>query len=65
MSKAVTLGVNKWKIFWTIEVQLLLPTIQCVHIGVYHFVSQYAITAIIGGGNVVTLALVYYPFSKL
>lgn len=63
IEQAVTLGVNKWKIFWTVEVQLLLPTIRSASILAFIIsLSQYAITAFIGGGNVVTLALVYYPF---
>lgn len=63
IEQALLLGVSKRKIFWTLELPLLLPTFRMavVLILLISF-SQYALTAIIGGGSVVTLALIYYPY---
>ncbi|OIJ20879.1 ABC transporter permease [Anaerobacillus alkalidiazotrophicus] len=63
IEQGITLGISHWKIFWTIEIPLLMPSIRSAVMLTYIIsLSQYALTAIIGGGNVVTLALVYYPF---
>lgn len=63
LEQGMTLGVSKWKIFCSIELPLLLPTIRsAVMLTFIISLSQYALTAIIGGGTVVTLAMIYYPF---
>lgn len=63
IEQGMTLGVSKRMIFWTVEIPLLLPSIRSAVILTFIIsISQYAITAIIGGGNVVTLAMIYYPY---
>ncbi|WP_236561094.1 ABC transporter permease [Pontibacillus sp. HMF3514] len=57
------LGPNPWQRFLSIDVPLLKPAIRStIFLTFVISLSQYVITAIIGGGNVVTLALVYFPF---
>lgn len=61
--QAATLGANKAVIFLTITLPLLLPSIRSTALLVFVIsLSQYALTAIIGGGNVITLPMIYYPF---
>jgi putative spermidine/putrescine transport system permease protein len=61
--QAKTLGANNLTVFKTIYLPLLLPSIRsgCVLAFVISL-SQYVLTALIGGGNVLTLALIYYPY---
>lgn len=48
-----------------IELPLLLPTIRSiVFLTTVISLSQYALTAIIGGGNVITLALIFFPYAN-
>jgi putative spermidine/putrescine transport system permease protein len=50
-------------VFRTISLPLLLPSIRSTVLLVFVIsLSQYMLTALIGGGNVVTLAMIYYPF---
>ncbi len=60
---AKTLGASRYEIYRSIYLPQLLPTIR----GVIFLVSvislgQYLLTALIGGGNVSTLAILYFPF---
>lgn len=61
--QARSLGISPSQIFWGIWFPLLLPTTQNVIFIVFIIsLSQYILTALIGGGNVLTLALVYFPY---
>lgn len=61
--QAVSLGATKWNIFYTIYLPQLVPTIRAaVFLSFVISLSQYALTSIIGGGNVMTLAMVYFPY---
>lgn len=63
LEQASVLGPNLWQRFITIEMPLLKPAIRStIFLTFVISLSQYVITAIIGGGSVVTLAMVYFPF---
>lgn len=62
-SQARTLGASGMTILYHIYLPLLLPSLRSVIFLVTVIsLSQYALTAIIGGGNVITLAMVYFPY---
>lgn len=57
------LGAGFWKQLFTIEIPLLKPAIRSLtFLTIVISLSQYAITAIIGGGQVLTLPMVFFPF---
>lgn len=61
--QAIVLGIKRWKIFWTVTLPLMLPSLRSMAILVFVIsLSQYVLTAIIGGGKVLTLPMLYYPF---
>ncbi|WP_243292353.1 ABC transporter permease subunit [Bacillus sp. FJAT-47783] len=61
--QAVSLGASKWNVFYTIYFPQLVPTIRAsVFLTFVISLSQYALTSIIGGGNVMTLAMIYFPY---
>ncbi len=61
--QARSLGVYPWRVFWTVSIPFLLPSIRSLILLVFVIsLSQYALTLIIGGGLVVTLPIIYYPF---
>ncbi|SDX41721.1 ABC transporter permease [Salimicrobium album] len=61
--QAETLGASAGRTFFDIELPLLKPSVQSVIFLTFVIsLSQYVITSIIGGGTVVTLAMVYFPF---
>lgn len=61
--QARSLGVRPGQIFMTIYLPLLLPSLRSACILAFVIsLSQYVLTALIGGGNVVTLAMIYYPY---
>lgn len=61
--QAKTLGVPPVKIFLTVWLPLLIPSIRSAAILTFVIsLSQYALTALIGGGNVTTLAMLYFPY---
>lgn len=63
MNQGKTLGTSAVRTFFTVMLPMMLPSIRSA--GVLVFVislSQYVLTAIIGGGQVTTLPLLYYPF---
>lgn len=63
LEQASVLGPNLWQRFVSIELPLMKPTIRStIFLTFVISLSQYVITAIIGGGSVVTLAMVYFPF---
>ena len=65
MEQSTILGGNAFQRFYHIELPLLLPSIRSVlFLTIVISLSQYVLTAIIGGGNVVTLAMVFYPFTN-
>ncbi|MGG4167781.1 ABC transporter permease subunit [Rossellomorea vietnamensis] len=64
LEQSIILGGSAVKRVYHIELPLLLPSIRSVlFLTIVISLSQYVLTAIIGGGNVVTLAMVYYPFT--
>jgi putative spermidine/putrescine transport system permease protein len=64
IEQSALLGGKTFQRFYHIELPLLLPSIRSVlFLTIVISLSQYVLTAIIGGGNVVTLAMVYYPFT--
>lgn len=61
--QARTIGVSRFRVFWTVTLPMLAPNIRSVTLLAYVIsLSQYALTAIIGGGVVTTLPMIYYPF---
>ncbi|QST00261.1 ABC transporter permease subunit [Pontibacillus sp. ALD_SL1] len=63
LQQAQVLGTNRWHRFFSVELPLLMPSIRSTVFLIFVIsLSQYVITAIIGGGNVVTLAMIYFPF---
>lgn len=61
--QARTIGVSRFRVFWTVTFPMLAPNIRSVVLLVYVIsLSQYALTAVIGGGVVTTLPIIYYPF---
>ncbi|WP_255437686.1 ABC transporter permease [Thalassobacillus sp. CUG 92003] len=63
LEQSEILGASPVKKLLTIELPLLKPAIRSlVFLVIVISLSQYAITAIIGGGEVLTLALVFFPF---
>lgn len=61
--QARCLGASEMTVFRTIWLPLILPSIRAVIFLTFIIsMSQYLLTVIIGGGKVVTLALVYFPF---
>ncbi|MGM0754226.1 MAG: ABC transporter permease [Bacillota bacterium] len=64
IEQSAMLGGRGFQRFYHIELPLLLPSIRSVlFLTIVISLSQYVLTAIIGGGNVVTLSMVYYPFT--
>ncbi|MCD7032652.1 ABC transporter permease subunit [Metabacillus sp. GX 13764] len=62
-SQAKVLGASNWQAFKTVYLPLLLPSFRgAVFLISVISLGQYLLTAIIGGGNVVTLAMVYFPY---
>ncbi|SEK18463.1 ABC-type Fe3+ transport system, permease component [Carnobacterium iners] len=60
---AVSLGAKPFKAFYLIYLPQLLPSLRSVvFIVTVVSLSQYFVTALIGGGNVLTLPLLYFPF---
>lgn len=61
--QAKSLGASTRTIFYTIYLPQLIPTVRAVMFLIFVIsLSQYALTAIIGGGNVITLAMIYFPY---
>jgi len=61
--QANSLGASKLYIFYSIYFPQLIQTIRAVVFLIFVIsLSQYALTAIIGGGNVLTLAMIYFPY---
>ncbi|MCP3029769.1 ABC transporter permease subunit [Halobacillus sp. A1] len=63
MEQSQMLGASVIKQFLTIELPLLRTSIRSVtFLTIVISLSQYAITAIIGGGQVITLPMIFFPF---
>lgn len=61
--QAKTLGAKWWQCYWYIVLPHLLPGIVAgAGLSVLISLSQYLITFLIGGGQVVTLTLLMFPF---
>lgn len=61
--QAKTLGANSFVTFYTITIPLLMPSIRSTALLTFVIsLSQYVLTAIIGGGRVTTLPLLFYPY---
>ncbi|MGD6816978.1 ABC transporter permease [Metabacillus sp. 113a] len=61
--QAATLGASKWRIFRSIHLPLLISSFRASAFLVFVIsLGQYILTSLIGGGNVLTLALVYFPY---
>lgn len=65
IEQAISLGVSRWRVFWTVSVPFLLPSLRsAVVLAFVISLSQYVLTIMIGGGNVITWAVIYYPFLR-
>ena len=63
LEQAKMLGARPFHVFRTIELPMLMPSVRSVvFLIVTISMSQYVLTAVIGGGNVITLPIIYYPF---
>ena len=63
LDQAKMLGARPFQVFRTVELPLLMPSVRsAVFLIVTISMSQYVLTAVIGGGNVITLPIIYYPF---
>ncbi|HEX6923081.1 MAG TPA: ABC transporter permease subunit [Bacillales bacterium] len=63
IEQARTLGAQPWTIFSTVSLPLLLPSLRSLVLLTFVIsLSQYVLTAVIGGGLVTTLPIIYYPF---
>ncbi|WP_347552908.1 ABC transporter permease subunit [Pseudalkalibacillus hwajinpoensis] len=61
--QAAVLGATPFIRFLTVSLPLLLPSIRSLMLLTFVIsLGQYALTAIIGGGAVSTLPLLYYPY---
>lgn len=61
--QSLTLGGTYFQTFWNVVFPLLLPSFRAtVYLTFVISLSQYVLTALIGGGNVITLAMLYYPY---
>lgn len=61
--QCTTLGVNRWRLFWTMLVPQIIPSIRSMAVLVFVIsLSQYVLTLIIGGARVMTLPMIYYPY---
>ncbi|MBG6240177.1 putative spermidine/putrescine transport system permease protein [Mycetocola sp. CAN_C7] len=57
--EARTLGASKWQVLWTIQVPLLTPALaRSAFLAFLVGWSDYLVTVIVGGGQVITLPLV-------
>ncbi|WP_026690613.1 ABC transporter permease [Alteribacter aurantiacus] len=57
------LGSSPWQVFWHIQLPQLSSSVRAaVFLTMVISLSQYVLTVIIGGGRVVTLPMLYYPF---
>ncbi|MFD1019289.1 ABC transporter permease [Thalassobacillus hwangdonensis] len=63
IEQASMLGATSFRSWLTIELPMLKPPIRSViFLTMVISLSQYAITSIIGGGQVITLAMVFFPY---
>lgn len=61
--QALTLGCSPMRSFWSVTLPMLLPGLRSASIVSFVIsISQYVLTAIIGGGTVTTLSMLYFPY---
>ncbi|WP_249292199.1 ABC transporter permease [Metabacillus flavus] len=61
--QAKTLGASGWEIFTSIHLPLLLSSFRSSAFLIFVIsLGQFILTSLIGGGSVLTLALVYFPY---
>ncbi|MCA1031494.1 ABC transporter permease subunit [Bacillus timonensis] len=61
--QAVTLGATKFYSFYAIYLPQLVASVRAsLFLIVVISLSQFVLTALIGGGNVLTLAMLYFPY---
>ena len=61
--QAKSLGACPTTVFFTITLPLMIPSIRSAALLSFVIsISQYVLTAIIGGGRVMTLSLIYFPY---
>ncbi len=61
--QAVSLGASPFHVFYSIYLPQLMPSIRStVFLVTVISLGQYLLTAFIGGGSVITLAILYFPF---
>lgn len=62
-NQVVTLGGNKLYAFYSVYLPQMISSFRSAVFLIFVIsLSQFALTAIIGGGNVLTLALLYFPY---
>jgi putative spermidine/putrescine transport system permease protein len=60
---ARTLGASRWQVFWHVTLPAILPGLLVATMFTFLISwSQYVTTLLIGGGKIVTLPLVLFPF---
>ena len=60
---AVSLGASPFHVFYSVYLPQLMPSIRStVFLVTVISLGQYLLTAFIGGGSVITVALLYFPF---
>ncbi|MBH0231589.1 ABC transporter permease [Halobacillus yeomjeoni] len=63
LEQPAILGASPVRQLFTVELPLMKPAVRSVtFLTIVISLSQYAITAIIGGGRIITLPMVFYPF---
>ncbi|MEI5909396.1 ABC transporter permease subunit [Bacillus spongiae] len=65
IDEAYLLGGNALHVFKSVEIPSMIQSIRsAVFLTFVISLSQYVLTAIIGGGNVITLSIIFYPFTQ-
>lgn len=63
LEQPLVLGASPLQQLFTVELPLMKPALRSVtFLTIVISLSQYAITAIIGGGRVITLPMIFFPF---
>lgn len=60
---ALTLGASKWRVFWEVTLPGIFPGLVVATMFTFLISwSQYVTTLLIGGGRIITLPMVLFPF---
>ncbi|MCE5008438.1 MULTISPECIES: ABC transporter permease [Staphylococcus] len=63
LEQSTILGASPWHQFMTIELPLIKPAVRSVtFLTIVISLSQYAVTSIIGGGQIISLPMIFFPF---